>query len=296
MSQSEGEKKYIGAEHLRKRNNDIMKRFYRFIFISLVAFSCEKPIDWDLQTEDLNSIVVEAIITSEFKTQEIKLSYTITDMNANPLPVTGAKVSVSFQPYSISFEESESYPGVYYSTEQFRGATDVEYTLKIELDTIEYTATTNMVNLQIYNTPPFVYFPEVNAYRLLWDFYQYSPVEQSFTDVIVVWNHIPGYEHPDSLSSARLQFYKFKTIDVSYIVAPQDREKVFFPQGSIAYCSKYSLNDEFGAYLRAVLIESQWQGSLFEASRANPLGNISGGALGFFAVCDVMRDTLEVGQ
>ncbi len=273
-----------------------MKRFCKFIFISLVAFSCEKPIEWDLQTEDLSAVVVEAIITSEFKTQEIKLSYTFTDMNVKPQPVSGAKISVSFEPYTMTFEESEVFPGVYYSTEQFKGATNVEYKLKIEIDTIEYTATANMVALQSHSNPPIVYHPERNAYMINWDVYQYSPFEQSLTDVIVVWSHIPGYEHPDSLSSARLQFYRFKTIDVSYIVAPQDRERVYFPQGSIVYCSKYSLNDEYATYLRGVLIESQWQGSLFEVSRANPRGNISGGALGFFAVCDVYTDVIVVGD
>ncbi|MFW5726204.1 MAG: hypothetical protein ACOCX0_07130, partial [Bacteroidota bacterium] len=64
--------------------------------------------------------------------------------------------------------------------------------------------------------------------------------------------------------------------------------------GSVVMFSKYSLNNEYAAYLRALLSETQWQGSLFETARANLPGNISNGGLGYFSACAVIRDTLNV--
>lgn len=273
----------------------MMKNIYKFLFLAFLVVSCEKPIDWDLHTEDINTIVVEAVITSEFKTHQINLSYPIASMNDTPQPVREAKISVFFDPYEVFFLESDTLPGVYYSAEPFKAALNVDYNLSIEVDTITYSAQTNMVQILPYGMPPFVYHEELGKYKLHWDLYQYSMIEQALYEVIVNWEHLSGYDHPDSLSYAKLLFYKFKTIDVSYIVSPQDREDVSFPPGSNVELTKYSLNDEYASYLRALLIESQWQGSIFEGSRGNLPGNISNGGLGFFATCDVgiLSFTLE---
>jgi len=145
-----------------------------------------------------------------------------------------------------------------------------------------------------YNLPHFSFHQNIGLYSLNWNNEQYSPLEQALYEADLDWSHLAGYDHPDSVSRARLLFYTLSTIDVSYIVFPQDREQVFFPGGSNVVFSKYSLNNEYGAYLRALLSETQWQGSLFESARGNLPGNISNGGLGYFSACAVVRETLVV--
>ena len=96
------------------------------------------------------------------------------------------------------------------------------------------------------------------------------------------------------LTKAKLFFYTFNTIDVSYSVFPQDKEKVYFPKGSKITEKKYSLTNEYAAYLRALLAETEWQGSLFENARDNLPTNISNNGLGYFSICSVISDSLIV--
>ena len=48
----------------------------------------------------------------------------------------------------------------------------------------------------------------------------------------------------------------------------------------------------FAAYLRALLMETEWQGGAFDEASANLPTNITNGGLGYFAVCGVLADTL----
>ncbi len=262
----------------------------------LISSACEKTVDWDLQTEETDTIVVEAIITDEHKTQEIKLSKTISNMNDIPEPVSGAKVLVSFSSFEIEFLESEMNSGSYYSEVPFKASSDQIYNLSIESDEEFYEAQTVLVPVYPFTPPPFSYNEELGLYTLYFNTYQYNPIEQSMIEIEIDWSHLPGYSDPDSLSRAKMQYFFLKTLDVSYIVFPQDKEQVYFPEGSIAVFTKYSLTDEYGAFLRALLIESQWQGSVFEGARGNIPGNISNDALGFFTACGILRDTVVVGE
>jgi hypothetical protein len=110
----------------------------------------------------------------------------------------------------------------------------------------------------------------------------------------ISWEHIPGFDHPDSVSRVMQKYYTLNTIDVSYVIFPQEKEEVLFPAGSIAIVKKLSLTDEYGAFLRALLAETEWQGSLFEEARGNLPTNISNGGLGYFSACSVIADTLIV--
>lgn len=264
------------------------------IVIMLLFAACEKKADWELHSEELNTIVVEGILTNEFKQQEIKLSYPVMEMNELPEAVTDANVTVSFGGHEIEFIESNETPGLYLSNVEFRTVENIDYFLDITLDTATYSAETYMVGIQAFSNPYFHYNSETGLFKLIMSNYQYHPFEQSMYEVIIDWQHIPGYEHPDSVSHAKMLFYVLNTIDVSYIVSPQDTEEVHFPGGSTAIISKYSLNEDYAAYLRALLIETNWQGSIFEGARGNLPTNISNGGLGFFSACAIVRDTLTV--
>ncbi len=264
------------------------------LLLLLFFVSCEKEADWPLEEFSDPAIVVEAMLTNEFQLQQIQLSQPVATMNDTPLPVSGALIKVSSEQQSIVFSESDTNPGLYMSNEPFAAAVGRDYLLTIESDTLSLYAQTYMVPVFPFNSPSFHLRENRGLYQLNWSNPQYSPFEQAMYEADISWSHVPPYNHPDSVSQARILFFTLNTIDVSHIIFPQNTEEVLFPAGATAVISKYSLNDEYAAYLRALLSETQWQGSLFEAARDNLPGNISEGGLGYFSTCAVIRDTLLV--
>jgi hypothetical protein len=265
-----------------------------WLFFVLAISSCEGVIDWNLDNTPENIVVVNARITNEFKIQEIYLAYPVPGMNDMPESFTGAVVSVAWGQQVVWFTEHENNPGTYLSNQPFAAAVETTYLLTIEKDELYFEAQTYMLPVLPYNLPHFSFHQNLGLYSINWNNEQYSPLEQALLEADIDWSHLPGYDHPDSVSLARMLFYTLSTIDVSYIVFPQDKEQVYFPGGSNVMISKYSLNNEYGAYLRALLSETQWQGSLFESARGNLPGNISNGGLGYFSACAVIRTTLVV--
>lgn len=264
------------------------------LLLTLLLWGCEKEVGWDMHTTKQPVIVVEAMLTNEFKIQELRLSYPVEGMNDLPEPVSGAIVSVSWRQETVSFAESDETPGTYFSDHAFAAAVETQYELNIETDTLRFEAKTYMVAVLPYNLPVFNYRTDKDLYNINWNNNQYSPQEQAMYEARINWAHLPFYNHPDSLSRARLNYYTLSTIDIGYVIFPQDKEEVLFPAGSIAIISKFAVNEEYGAYLRAFLSETQWRGNLFESAPGNLPGNISNGGLGYFSACAVIRDTLVV--
>jgi len=109
-------------------------------------------------------------------------------------------------------------------------------------------------------------------------------------EVLLDWSHVAGY---GAQGTARLLSFAFNTLDVGQVFPPE-KEKVWFPAGTIVIVRKYSLTDEFAAYLRALAMETQWHGGYFDEASANLPTNLSAGAIGYFAASSVLADTLIV--
>lgn len=261
----------------------------------LFLASCEKEYPWETEVPAIHTLVVEGILTNENRFQTIRLSYPAAELNASPAPVTTAEVTLHFAGQALPFTHDASQPGVYVSQESFAAAVGVQYRLEILLDTLPFEAHTYMVPVLPAEPVGFSWHPDRMRYSLQWNQPQYSPIEQAMHEVVVRWDHLPGWNHPDSLSHARLLFYTLGTIDVSYNIIPPQMEMIYFPPGSIITHSKFSLTPEHASFLRALLSETQWQGSLFETARANLPGNISNGGLGYLGASAVIRKTLVAG-
>lgn len=273
----------------------VIKRLWYSILFLWALNSCEKPIDWEIDYMQDETIVVDAVLTNEFTHQKIYLSYPLDSLNAKPKPVTDATVWVKTNQNMMPFSHSDTLAGLYTSALPVAATVDRTYELVILLNEKEYRAQAYMEPVFPATQPAFVFNQPVGRYAIQWNNDAYSPFEQAMYEAIISWEHLRGYDHPDSINKAHLMHYTFNTIDVSNQIFPQNKERAFFPAGSIAYLTKYSLTTEYAAYLRGLVAETQWQGSLFETSRGNPPGNIDG-AHGFFAACAVLRDTVIVGN
>ena len=273
-----------------------MKQKLHILLIAILLVSaCEKPIDWETSYDVPETIVVEAVLTNENKHQEIKLSLPFADQNGESLPATGALVTVGNGTVTMPFPEDDDNRGTYISQIPFACAIETNYYLEIDYNSETYSATANMVPVVYSESIDYEPAPSYPGnYQINWTAPTFSQTEQAMYEIDIDWTHLVDSTLTDTVPRAIIYQYTFRSIDVSHTIFPQEKEDVFFPQGSIITGIKYSLTDDYASFLRALIASTEWQGSLFEDARANLPTNISNGGLGFFSICSVVSDTVVV--
>ena len=263
----------------------------RHIILSLLLLagtSCVKERGWDMKYQPSDLIVVEGIITNEYKPHLIKLSRIYYELNGTPAVVTGAAVSIGFNDSSVVCSEDASHPGNYYSL-PFKTERNIVYTLNISTGGKTYTAQANTVPVTPFTPMGYYYNKTSEQYEMRYDFTSQEP---AILQVSIDW-HSVAIDTADTLKSACLYYYALKTIDIYQFIYPH-RESVGFPKGSTIIQRKYSLTNDHAKFIRSFLSETQWKGGYFDDYPANVVTNLSEGAVGFFGACEVLSDTLIV--
>jgi hypothetical protein len=135
---------------------------------------------------------------------------------------------------------------------------------------------------------------EKGLYYIDWVANAFGTGDASMWEVLVDWSGISGYEQADSTQThARMLFYTLPTLDVSEIFAPR-MEATLFPKGAVITERRYSLTPGYAAFVREMLLETNWTGGLFSVVAANAASNLSSGATGFFGVCSVYELSVVV--
>ncbi|HOY32400.1 MAG TPA: DUF4249 family protein [Bacteroidales bacterium] len=270
-----------------------MKKILPYLFL-LTCLSCEKKTEWPIQGMDSSRLVVDGMITNEIKAHSIRLTRTVNALNLPPDAVSGAGVIISDADSSWFLMEQPGHAGVYTTKNSFSAKPGTRYTLLVTVDGVVYSAKTIMRP----NTPltllRYVKNANDNLYRITWVANPYNAVHPAMYEILLDWSHVPGYAGlpPDSCK-AHLYYFSLPTIDVSQVFAPE-MEKIYFPKGTKIIERKYSLNEEHVEFIRAMITETCWKGGLFESAPADVPTNISNDALGFFAACHVISDSMTV--
>lgn len=263
-----------------------MKKLFAYLLISILLVSCEEQTNWDLQNADNNFIVVDGIITNELKVQTITIMKPVTTLNEHPQAVSKATVLVSSALLVHTFHEDTLHPGTYLSDRAFTGIRNETYSLSITWGSKNYSSKAVLIapeNFKIIDYQP----DDDNLYRFSKVPFPYNPLSSAMFEIQLDWSTAPGYEsrNPDSCR-AKVYYYALPTLDVSELFAPT-MEKITFPKGTVITERRYSLTDEHAAFLRALLLETTWNGGYFNTAPANIPTNMSAGATGFFGACGV---------
>jgi hypothetical protein len=271
-----------------------MRRTFFYIALLMLA-ACEKQTDRPILAENLDLIVVDAMITDEHKPKIVRLTRTVTELNAIPVPVTGASVIISDANHPPLFlMEQPANPGVYQIQGPFMAFPDVEYTLLISVDGKTYTAKTFMVPSGPFERLRVQKTSGSNLYRIVWVANPYDALHPAMYEISLDWSMVPGYTTlPPESCQALMYYYTLPTIDVSQIFAPE-MEVIRFPLGTKIVEKKYSLNPGYTEFIRALISETNWKGGLFDSAPANIPTNLSKGAVGYFAACAVVVDSAYV--
>lgn len=273
-----------------------MKKLVPYLFLILLFASCEEQTLWELQNKENDFIVVDGIVTSELKQQTLTIAQPISAINNKPQPLSGMTVLVSSNQLVYEYREMPDQPGTYVSTTEFQGVKGRTYSLLITKENKAYSA--KAVLAAPVTSFTFIEYQK-NAGERKYHFtkvpFPYNPTQPAMFEIQLNWSTAPGYENENpELCKAKLYYYSLPTLDVSELFAP-NFEKIEFPSGTIITERRYSLTNEHASYIRAMLLETTWQGGFFNTASANVPTNLSEGAIGFFGACGV-TEQIEIAK
>jgi hypothetical protein len=253
----------------------------------LFSFSCEKKYDWEPTKLSKSEIVIEAHLTNERKSHQIRLTSVYQNINGSPILISGADVKVYYQDTFCIFTELDS--GIYYSDSSFQTIIQQEYFLKVSLNDNEYEASS--FSIPVLGLDSLQYEMTNDSLYRISNISSGISAEEVMYEIRADWSHLPGNDTlPFNDVNALWYEYTLSSIDEHQIFSAS-KQDVKFPLGAIVIIKKYSLTPDHSAFIRGLLSETDWRGSAFDVAPANLPTNITGGALGFFGVSSVIVDT-----
>ena len=241
-------------------------------FISIVLLSsCEKVIDVDIKNAT-PVIVIEGVVTNRADSQVVKISRSTLFGQPNVFPaVRGAVVSITEDGIRKA-NLLESRPGVYV-IRNIRGTPGHTYTLKVEVDGKTYTASSTMPGQVLIDTVA------LNSTNLLGNIrrtisldYQDPPGIKNYYRCILKVNGIPSK-----------QYFLF---DDNFTDGKRINQELFdfdldIQKGDVTNIELHCVDPIVYRYWQG-LDQNQNRGGA-STTPANPVSNISDGALGYFS-------------
>ena len=274
------------------------------LFFSLIYLSsCEE--EYDLAViEAAPILVVDGQITTAFQKHQIKLSQSA---GYNPEdgfpPVSDALVQISDG--STVFPLSNVGPGLY-ETDSIQGVPGNIYTLTIDWKGQQYTGRDTMPTIpstfeavdfsQEEQHRTFEYrrhqfgFPEANKWELIIAIRDSTDIPNF--DISILGQQI-GVEVIGA-GDYVFSYFTHPNIEVNGLMNFEEAHFYGYRNPRIVTQKRYSLSDAYYQFLRAVFMETEWRGTLFDSTPANVTGNINNGALGFFSACGLREIQFEI--
>lgn len=243
--------------------------------------SCTQKVDLELDEVE-PKVVIEGYLVTETDSSFVKLSHTISYFNqGTPPPITDATVEITGAGNTILFQHTAN--GVYKPAPGYAADTNVVYDLRVLVDGKEYKATSTLY-------PMFYVNPQLTFdYRQAEGFFPagyavtYWSMDARADEVYTQF----AFGQNDTLFDQEIFFTNAQLIKNQYLPF----ELPFFrpqPGDSVMLIFK-SIDIPVARYLQALASLSSGAPGPFQTPPANPPTNISGGAVGYFRACDVVR-------
>ena len=273
-----------------------IKSLITILLISALAVSCTEKIDIKLDSSYLR-LVVDGSITTDTMAQTVILSSTSSYYYNQPSPmVTGAIVSITDG--ALIFDLSETEPGVYQSDPGVHGIAGQNYTLNIKLASpiggfTDYTANSTLNPVAPLDSISLLFHPEwskngiweVKCYVLeppSVDFYRFliSRNNHLLTDSLREW-----FVTDDKLLNGNYT----NGIGIGYL--NQGSPEQGLKEGDTITVTVNNIGKEYADFLFGAQAELMGSNPLFSGPPANVKGNVSNGAVGFFAAYSATRSS-----
>lgn len=268
---------------------------YIFLILGLIQ-ACDRPIDLDIDQVP-PKLVIQGQVTDQKEKSFIYLTWSNLFYDAgDPRVETGGYVVVKDgEGNEVVFEHNPDSLGMYLPPTDFVGVKGKIYTLEIEVDGVDYSASDTLPGTAAIDSLT----SSVNVRESL------DPDEEGrFYDV-----KIYGKEPKEELNFYMFRFYRNDTIVRRFssdIFVTDDtflgEEIKGFPFPFYSAESDKVVLEMYGISRNAFIYYSDLQlvlgndGGMFSPPPANPRSNIDGDALGFFLVSSIASDTLIVSK
>ena len=281
-----------------------MKKTGKFLitaFFCIMILSCTERIDIELDESSVR-LVVEGSVTTDTMAHKIVLSKTTSYFYDQESPsVSGASVSITAGERNIQLFEKN--PGVYYTDSTFYGLEGLTYTLNITLASpvgghTEYSASAYMSNSVRIDSANLIFHPEWSDsgfYEV--QCYLKDPPTDDFYRFLIYKN---GKMLSDTLDEWFVTDDRFfngsyiKGAGVAFLDQGSENEKL--ESGDEITLELNCLEQDYAGFLWDAQSELRGSNPLFSGPPANVKGNISNGAIGFFAAYTTSRVRIKVGN
>lgn len=258
---------------------------YGFLLTIVLASACKKVIDVDLKSTT-PQIVIEGNITDAGGPYEVKISKTV-DFSVNNVypPVTNAVVTITDTTNGITEQLYQSDSGVYITTDLI-GVSRHTYRLQVNVNGQQYTASSTMprrVPLDSITFAENVNFNnqmEINAVV-------------NFQDPVGLGNYYMFTEHVDSRQIPDIFVFEDRLSDGRYIEDPLFNDSAYLQKGDTLVLSMDCIDQNIYNYF-FTLMNVTGNNNFQSVTPANPVSNISNGALGYFSAHTTQRAAISV--
>jgi hypothetical protein len=266
-----------------------LRNTFFIIATAFQLFNCVEQVDIEnyIDGKQSNRLVVEGLITNEYKRHMVKLTQTGKVATDQYLPVSGAEVAISDG--SNIFPLYENTPGIYL-TDSLQGVVGGTYTLNIIAQGKMYLATDEM--------PAHNPFNRADGFALTSN---KPPSGYIQSPLIIFGSNEPALlnikiDNPQPNDKyTQFTYYAFPGIHPDHLLPKFVEATLSYDEGTQITQTKYSLSDSHYEFLRAVLLETEYNGGVFGSVRADVPTNVGNQAVGFFAACAVIRRTGVIG-
>jgi len=260
-----------------------MSNIHKLIYLALVSIlfsSCQDVIDIDLRDSD-RKVVIEGSVTQGVDSVMVRVSRTTSFFDTSqPEAVTDAQVTLTMPDGTV--ESLEHVSDGYYKVSGIAATANSNYRLNVRVSGNSYTASAYMPDSVSIDSltfrpeqnlfgPPPQGPPKLNAFLNFQD-----PMSTNYYRAVYYRNG----NRKDDLSD--LQLFDDQLTNGNYIEIPIFNQ--LYRMGDTVDVSLLTMDaDVYTFFETFVSAASADAGSPFSAAPDNPISNIEGGALGFFA-------------
>ena len=274
-----------------------IKTLLLILIIPLV--SCTERVDITLEEAGEPRLVVFSEITNDQKAHEVKLGKSAPYFSNHPAEtVSGATITISDGLRTVRLSEAKNRPGIYLTPGNFSGRVGRTYRLDISGVDVnndgineDYFAETEMKPAADIQAVQVVYTRRWKG----WNVGIYCREPETTTDYYLFKIYKNGELYTDSISEYWImedRFYNGNEIN-GLVVQYFDEEKgETVTKGDTVTLEMGGITKPYYDYIEGISTETGEKIPLFSGPSANLKGNISNGALGFFAVMEVTRQSV----
>ncbi|HEV2478051.1 MAG TPA: DUF4249 family protein [Puia sp.] len=256
-----------------------------FLLTLIFASACKKVINVDLKSTS-PQIVIEGNVTDAGGPYKVKISKTV-DFSADNVypPVTNATVFITDSTNGITEKLIQADSGVYLTTD-FVGVSGHTYGMLVNVDGRQYTAGSTMpkrVSLDSITFAENVNFNnqlEINAIV-------------NFQDPIGLGNYYMFTEYVNSRQIPNIFVFEDRLSDGRYIQDPLYNDSAYLQKNDTLVLNMDCIDRNTYNYFYT-LLNVTGNNNFQSVTPANPVGNISNGALGYFSAHTTERVAITV--